>query len=422
MTAFQQGSAQQVSLISLTDFNRSIWRSPSQLSAGVTLRGPRRPICLWDLHALADSIGTKTASNYLGVPLDSEFWNVLWPSSFNDNAGSGILKSLPTVFTVNPFTYYDANANHYTASLSFSPLIGRPDPIPQPNEEPEIDTGYNEVSEAERVVYELCTIPAYPILVGTTLPSHQTYGPLFLESASFSVSGDDRPGSVDVSINLTGGKSFRLESRDILDFEIVQMNPPPPDDDPDNNDENGNGIPDDQEQNGEPIWEYRQYRKAMMTDCLVSFETATSVDKLRDVVSGEVLEEEEKPARRLVSLSLDISQQVTLRAPTPKPPRTDDHGPRYAQVEHFEATGTLRFYSREKQFSIRSSALTLYFGGTFLFSMPAVDFAWPTLNVQTAKGYLHEVKFMARAPKQTVTRAFIPGAEGLPVSQFLPLD
>lgn len=405
---FGQGSAQQVSILSLTDFDRSIWHSPRQLGAGVALRGPRRPIYCWDLHALADDIGDYADGGYKSVAPDSPFWNAIWTSGFTDDAGNAVLQALPTVFAVNPFNRYMAGKNRYDASLTFQPLAGNTDPLPQPEATVPADSSYSETAAVMRVIRDLCVIPAFPVLVATTLPSHNTYGPLFLSGATFSVAGDTSPGPVAVSVKLAGGKSLRLDAATIVPFETAVQNPPPPTNPP---------TP----QHDPPVLEYRAYRKANLTDCLVGFFRAESLPNMRNKIKKEALDMSEKPGHRVVSMLLNINQTVTLRAPTPAPPRTDDHGPRYAQIESFAVSGSLKFYSREKQLGFRTGPLTLYFGGPFLFSMPCVDFDWPTLALATATGYLHEVNFIARAPKNTVPRAFLSGAEGLPVSQFSPL-
>lgn len=393
--------------MSLTDLNRSIWQSPYQLNTGVTLRGPRRHCYTWDMYHLAEDVGTDAENNYRTVAMDSEFWNVCWLSNYSDDAGSGIVKPLNSIQTVNSFNHYQATANFFKNNFSFSPRIGEPYPIPQPEvqlSEIEADTGYNEFSEAERVIYELSTIPAYPILVSTTVPNHKTYGPLFLASANYSVSGENRPGDVNISITLQGGKSIRLDEHEVKNADLVDQNPPP--------------NPDTVNQN--PVYEYRKYRNANMVDCLAGFIRATSETDFRDKASFDLFLEKKSPIERIIEMSLNISQNIKFRATTPEPPKTDDHGPRFVEIDSFNVSGSLKFYSREQKFATRTGELSLYFGGTFLFSMQSVDYNWVTLNLSTEHGYLHEVQFVARAPKNMVTRPYLDGGDGLPVSQFDP--
>ena len=60
--------------------------------------------------------------------------------------------------------------------------------------------------------------------------------------------------------------------------------------------------------------------------------------------------------------------------------------------------GEITFYSRDTSLATpRSSALTLYFGGPFVFPMTNVDWFQPSLEVTAGEGFLHKVRFIARA-------------------------
>ena len=389
MTLFLPSSSQKAYLYSLTEAQKSIWQpNLGQVELGILrkARNTTRSVYLWDLHELANRLQGHLSGGYM-IPYLGKYWHQIWLSDFEDDAGQGVYEPLETAFTVSSFNHPNALKQIYSVRSAFSPL----QTITDSN-----GNTLSETSKGERVVYQALLCPGFPVLFGSSLPSHQHFGPLFATQVSLSASGAGTLSPVNVSFDLIGGKSV-LSPRIPVAPSVAAPTP-----------------------NEDGSVSYLAYRTATLEDCLMLEGVFLSVSALKSQAQfGDSILSKD-PQSRVVGMELSMSQNVSFSAPVPKSPRTDDQGPRYAAISGRQVKGTITYYSRNTSvLHPTSGSITMYFGGDFLLPIPNIEWQKPQVSVKAGEGYVHTLNFLARAtdyarasyaPKQ-VNSEFAIGAD-----------
>lgn len=370
-------------LMSLTDKDISIWREADQLSSGLYRNNPDaiREVYTWDLRRLA------SRGLFKRIKKTDSLWYKLWAKSYNDNVGDKIYKSLPTIFTVSPFNHLSAEGHVFTGDFTIHPLI----PNYTYNQNQNAET-YN----AERAIWQCMLFPGMPMLIANSIPGKDSFGPVFFSEMSLTVSGKGGLSPVNISVRFAGGKGIKSPVMDMVIPDTVPV---------------GNTS------------DYQAYRTASMIDCLSSVESFTDLNELKENLAPYYELEKENPVTRLVEMQLKISQEVSFVFTGQKGRFTDEQGPRFAEIKNRRVTGTFKFFSREDKIIMGTSeinadtgALTMYFGGPFLFPMSNVEWQKPRVAEIPGEGWYHEYDFIARAANNAIQMGF--RASDLPVSEF----
>ncbi len=358
------GSGQQAFLLSLFDKDPGVI-APPQLTLGTVKYGPTRDIYLWDMHALAERIGnrgTGAETGYWTVPSEDDFWCKAWLSSFRDDAGNPY-HQLETPFTLSPFNKKVADQHNYSGSLGMSPLMGGGLP----------EFRVPETAQAELIIRQATLFPGLPYLITSSIPDHKHYGPVFFNSIRYHVDGSGTLGTVDIEARWRGGKIFCNKPKQAIIPDLF-------------------GEEDD----------FIPYRAASLMDCLALQGSWNNIDEfLADpLVITHIKTEIDDPQERLIEMSLEMSQRVDFTVTCPKPGYKDEQGPRYITISEREVSGELSYYSRTSEVIIpqnEGAAFTMYFGGSFFFSMPQIEWQFPQIEIIPGVGFYHTYRFLARA-------------------------
>ena len=416
-------SFQQFFLLPLSDVDLSIWTNPNQLTMNAQYRSDQMiHVYFWDLHALAQQVGeTETSGNsgritsdvgYYTIPSDDPNWSQIWLADYQDDTGSGSIDRVPTVFTV-------AIANRYVplqftckGSFSLAPLI--------PYNENTTTPGVSETVDGETAVWNSVLFPGYPFMIGSTIPNQLHYGPVFIESAKFEISGEGNLNAVSVHISFTGGRVMRAPTFTALPLELKLL--------PSGIDSLNPQIVAMVGQDNADAWlaplsAPQPYRVATIMDCMALQGSYTTVADLN--TAGDVfrLFESDDPQERIVGISLEMHQKIDFRAPSPASPFTIEQGPRFASITERVVTGKITYQARTDLMDPPTTdSLTLYFGTVFLFPMDNIEWLPRETSAKAGSFHLHTFTFKARAADNAITIPYAPGAEGMPCSEFaIPL-
>ena len=335
----------------------------------------------------------------------------------NDNAGSSVYEKLPTPFAVSPFTRPLAKGHVYRINFRFSPLIAPP--LIETDEEGSVVVGSQpaETEPAELVLYKAIIYPGYPLMFGSSLASHSHFGPNFINSVKISVTGRNKLGPVEISVDAGGGKSLVSPLASITPpntYEIEPQTLPDPTATP--------GAADEEEtpsEAAESALDYRPYRSSCLIDCLVATKLYSSAADMVAEMTALSAQTAHNPEERLVGVELSLKQDMQYEFPVPSGGRTDENGPRFASVSTRTVTGSLTYWSRTKGFELpNTGALTLYFGSIWFFPMPNIEWQKPLLEAAPGQGYLHTLEFIARAAPLAIQKGFVPAAADYPISEF----
>jgi len=370
-------------IMSLTDKDISIWSDQTQVNSGL-YRGnteATREVYTWDLRSLA------ARGVFKRLKKTDSLWYKLWLREYNADAGSGVYKPLPTIFTVSPFNHLDASGHVYSGSFSFSPLVADTD----------INGGLTaETYDAERAVWQGMLFPAMPMLLASTIDKTDCFGPVFFRKISFTVSGEGGLSPVSVTAEFAGGKTLKSPVMDVAPPETVTYL----------------GTTD-----------YQAYRPASMVDCLAAEDVFDNLQDLKDNLAPFYELEKESPTTRILEIKLTMTQDVEFVFTGHKGSSNDSKGPRFAEIKNRKVTGSFMFFSREDSILLGTSdknpdsgQLTLYFGGPYLFPMSNVEWQKPVLRVVPGQGFYHVYNFTARAADNAIQMGF--KTSDLPVSEF----
>lgn len=414
-TVIQQTASKShnIYIMSLYDHNKDIFSKPG-LSYGSSVNGPKNgrfyPAYVWDLYEVAKKIGGELSKDpnreghYPTTFLPSMPWRPIFCNSFSDSSGSAIYSPLKNFLPVNINNSPVFSAQKYTGNFSLSPLIN----INLSSEiQSVVSTKFKGMSQyandqagGELILYFASKIPLLPLMICSSINSHYSYGPVFLENITFQVSGDSNLGAVEIQCSFTGGKS-------LISPEINLLKKQKPGIEPivfyGMNDLEGN-------YQGEKAanfldlgidYDYHRYRSANLLDVLVfkeylpNFEAMLLKSKIPQVTI---------PDEKIIGVTLEISQEITFDYTNPKiyvdnvvKNMNDKFGPRFAYLTGRTVKGSIKYFGFTKTEKIqRTSGLTLYFGGPFYFPMKNVDWSNPSISIVPGGGYIFTYNFIAR--------------------------
>lgn len=381
-----------------------------------------RKIYEWDMHNLADIVGS--GNGYKSV--NSNKWFPIYLYNFEDDAGTKILAPMETAFLINIQNLIQAKQHAYSGNFQFSPLIpGFGNLSLDTNTGNLLTYSANSfVWAAENAIWQCIIFPGMPFLIASSVPWHIHYGPSYITQASFKANGRDNMQPVQINIQFNGGKSFAHNGNDFPNYisSSVLFNATITPDlftTPDGN-KIINLFPTESTYPSATTW--NPYRVATIVDCEAGIGIWNSTNEFLQ----NMFLSSSPDNNRIVEMTLDIDQTINLIPVTPVKvkqagaiQRSDKHGPRFVEIINRTVTGSITFWSRNTQIFIpKSSPLTLFFGGPFIFPMSNVDWTDRSFTIDPAGGYTHTYNFTARAADGALTAGFTQEAAGYPISEF----
>jgi len=399
-------------LLSIYDLDQTIM-SLLQMSYGSSLsnHSTRKlfPSYVWDLYQLANKLPGPVNTRFDHRVIDANAsWKQLYANRFNDDTGSEVYKRLSSFLPLTLENSPSYSAQTYSGGFSFSPLIN----IGINNYDILLRTSpgsvnyLNDQYAAEMVVYLASIVPLFPLMICSSINSHYSFGPIFLNRIGFSVKGGESLGAVSVDCSFVGGKI--LMSPDVNLF--TNLNPSraskrKPGIEPiiynEMSDLEGNPIVENAANLAGLDYDYHRYRSASLLDFVIDFKyhydylsLKTKVDTYKNL----------PPTYKIIDFSMDINQNVDLVFTNPYTDtyKRDDIGPKFASLSSREVSGSITYFCFNKTFQQpNSSGLSVYFGGPFFYAMENVDWSNPSISIQPGGGYTHTYKWKARVPTGT---------------------
>lgn len=367
----RSASFEQIFIMSLTDKNPNIWREPDQLRVQSKIRGPILDQYVWNMYDLANSISTKSVDNFGIIPSDDENWHVVFAESFKDDVGS---KYISTVDTFNPVsTFTNPNASNLTSEprLEFYPII---------TSNPEVTT----TNASNRILYNCCIYPAYPVAFTSSISSNTHYGPVFARKISISIN-EKQP--VRMYLEFTGGKSLKPDKKENIS-----------------------------------LTEDNYYRTLSFYDFAYAYQVFDTEENFLNFYKNSTAQSR-STAERIIDVRLEIDNKyvptVTARNLSKSSFNSIEQGPKFIQLNERTVYGSITYISDSPDFVIpNSTALTFHFGDIFYFPMEKVYWQKHTVDVTAAKNYTHTFNFIAVAVNLAVSNGFKSSTRGMYVSEF----
>lgn len=369
MSILPSGSSQQLFLISLPD-KFPLGQARDQLFVQSRNRGPLLNHYVWNMHTLADycaSFSRYPVSDSKIIQNDDSGWKLLLiDGTFTNNQGDKGIKSTDTFNPLTAFTHYENNDFISTVSFPFSPLISY--------------GGTNDITDASLIIYKAMILPSYPLMITSTIPYNEHYGPLF--PFSFNIGVNDSQKSVKIDVKLSGGKSIFSYPKPQVNL-IEKFTP---------QSEEIGFIP---------------YRKSNIFDCEIDFKTYGNKEQFLSSMKIRNQQTDPLNIRRITSMNLQIDSNYDFRTVAVNNSRVIFQGPRYATLTKRTVTGSITYASNSASFNIPvSSELTMYFGDIFYFPMQNVDWQKPVISLEAGNIYLHTFSFIARVVDGAVTNSY----------------
>jgi hypothetical protein len=318
----------------------------------------------------------------------------MWVSGFEDNPGDQLFKPIKNYYPMAVDNTLSFEKQQYKISnFNFSPLVS--------------EDGTNEQQSAEDVIYKAAIVPLFPLFFVSSNTSHLSYGPVFMDSLSLSASGMNSLGDVEIKCSFTGGKT-------LISPETVPITKP--EIETDERTIQFDGF------TPYEIQDYKNYRTANLSDCLVSFfepEKRDHTELKQELFKNLNISQSKDPSKtnyvfttktntnKVVSMNLSINQQIGLTHTNPvldDGTYTDVIGPKFAALESRNVTGSITLFNANLDDYLDrypTSSLTMYFGGNFLFHMRDVDWSNPTYSMTPSGSRIHTWNFTARIPQDT---------------------
>lgn len=311
----------------------------------------------------------------------------LYCSSYNDNAGNNIYKPLEnfTGLTLNNVPVFSEQS--FTANFAFNPLFS---------------TSFNVQYDAEYLIYKASIVPLYPIMTASSIPTHKTFGPSFMNSFRISVDGSSSLGDVEIQISMTGGKSMISPSNIPTYKPFTTTNRTPM------LDLEGKTLPESNQtltSVGVGSLPFQsQYRPINLSDCF--FDATVWHKSYQDFLS--FIRKTKNINFRLISMTLDVNQNISYEFTMPGGDLLNDGsaptyfgdkvGPRFASLASRQVSGTIKIFSYVNTSIVNknTTSLTMSFGPLFFYRIKNVDWANPDVQINASGGYTHEYKFIAR--------------------------
>jgi hypothetical protein len=337
-----------------------------------------------DIHRLSRILSSDINQNYRSVISYNAFkdnFNQLYVSSFNDDSGN-IYEGLTNFYPLNVDNYLKFSGQKYTADFEFSPLISI--------------TGDSAQINAEKTIYKASVFPMFPIIFFTNIPAHDSYGPSFLSSINFNMSTIDNVPMVNISCSTVGGKSIEVEKPierfmpETDTFQPILLN-----------------FPESETLFEESTTDFKNlYRASSILDCLIDVNKAhKTVEELQTSLQNRN-NKNSLISERIVGFNLQIQNNIEFVYTQPEIDNQildDNVGPKYAKLSSRTVSGSFTIYSVEPNIITPSyeNGITLYFGGPFFYPLPKVNWNNPKVTIKPGGGYLHEISFLAKLPKNT---------------------
>jgi len=354
---------------------------------------------IWDLYLLSRQMTRgnlyKDGPFYEKTFVASDYQPVFC-SNFSDNAGDNVYSPVRNFSGLSVLNHPNFNQYQYSGNFNFNPILS---------------TAYNSQYAAEIIIYRASIIPLYPLLFCSSIPTHKSFGPAFINSFNINVDGMDSLGDVEISCSLIGGRS-------VISSDNIPARRP---------DVNDNIIKMKTLDSSAKITEYNNFvnkhRAINLSDCAIYPDLFLDFDNFKKTVissySSKIM-----PPYKIVSMSLSISQSIDFTYTYPGysifnilNDFTDIIGPRFASLSDRRVTGSIKIFSPQNFSFINSNAssLTMFFGSVFYYTMQNVDWQQPSITINPGSGYFIEYKFTARMTKTT----YLNGFGNLRVSEFL---
>lgn len=354
---------------------------------------------LWDLYLLSASMSnraTHSSGNFFYKRFNTNDYKSLFCSDFADNAGQNIYQPLENFSGLSVLNHPKFSGYQYSGNFSFSPILS---------------TSYSRQYEAEQIIYRASFIPLYPLIFCSSIPTHKSFGPAFINSYKISVDGTDQLGDVNISCSIIGGRS-------VISPDNVSLSRPLPTsflrmktlDEKNLINENVINFAD-------------KYRSMNLSDCAFAVGLYTDFDLFKRAVQN-AYSAYNMPIYKIVNMSLNISQSVNFTYTYPGYSLGsnlyefyDIAGPRFASLGDRKVTGSIKLFSPQNYpfIATNSSSLTMYFGNVFYYTMKNVDWQQPDVTISPGNGFFIEYNFTVRLTEFTAFNGLLNGR----VSEFL---
>lgn len=396
-------------IMSLYEQNQDIFKM-LKLSLGSTVNNKARRFIssyIWDLYSLAeltkDRDDDPNRPGYLTFYPSNNRWKKIYSHGFNDDSGSNVYSRLSNFLPLAVQNHPTFTAQKYSCDFTFSPLINIGYDSDYLNlisgGDSELPGLLSDQYEAEQLIYLAAKIPMFPLMICSTIPAHYSFGPVFAQQIQFSCNGNGNLPIVNVTCRFEGGKSLISPS-----FNGNDRKKPTPEPIIYNemDDLNGNPI----EEKGKGLFGYNvdfhRYRSASMIDCMVDFNEYKTLAEMKAALLSNI---SLPPVFKITGFDLTINQEINLSHTYPGS-TNDDYtinyygdkvGPKFASLSSRTVTGSIKYFSFDKDVILpNTSSLSMFFGGPFFFSMKYVDWNNPTVNIEPNSGYTHTYSFNAR--------------------------
>ena len=297
-------------LLSLYDLNKDIFDLyKHSLGSTINNKAERQfKSYVWDLYDLAEKLQLPINNfGYYSIP-ETKPWRAIYAKGFNDDTGSNIYSGLKNFFPLTVNNHPMFSGQRYSGNFSFSPLINialtdYTDILATSYSTYEgINQAFNDQAAAEFLVYLAAKIPMFPMMVCSSIASQYSFGPIFLSSINFSVTGESDLSTVDVECSFEGGKT-------IISPEITMLNKRKPGIEPivynQMKDLQGNNIGENASDYLGINFDYHRYRSATLLDVIIDEKYHPTYSSLKATINTR-----KPPAYKIVSFSLRISNSV----------------------------------------------------------------------------------------------------------------
>lgn len=388
--------------IALSDLNRTIYNDLySSLGSGYAFNINKYvvPGFVWDMYGMVRKLPITERTVQLDnlyftrktIEFDENYYKRLWVNGFNDDSGSRLFQPLSSFYPLaldNSLSFQ--NQQYSINNFSFNLLVS--------------ENGENEQEPGENNIYKAAIIPIFPLFFVSSNSGHLSYGPVFMNEFEIRVSGMENLSDVEVSCSFIGGKTIISPERVPRTIPYVDVN--------EKTVEYGDDEP-------YTINDYKNYRTANLSDCLVSLlkPTQRQILKMKSELfkSSDVKQSTDetttnyvftsKSPNKVVGMSLKISQEINLTHTVPileDGTSADVIGPKFASLKSRSVTGSITIYNANLDDYLDkypSSSVVMYFGGNYLFHMRGVDWSNPIYSMSPSGGRYHTWNFTARLPQ-----------------------
>jgi hypothetical protein len=405
-------------ILSLFEKNPNLYSNQFGISYGssVNVKGaPKKyPAYVWDLYKLASLVGNFQRFDHYTISQNNP-WRTILAGSFGDDSGSEIYSNLSNFLPLVVNNHPKYTGHVYSCNLTFSPLLNiRANNYLQyilstlvgSNQWlfPSLNQFMNDQAAAELIIYLATKIPLYPLMLCSSISSHYSFGPVFLNRFTIQASGSQNASAVEVTCSFLGGKALISPEINLLlkrkpGIEPIVYNSM--------NDLNGNPIGENATNYyGTGInYDYHRYRSYNFLDVIVANEYIDNFGQMLtypDRFTSDNSNILKPPPYKIIDVSMTVDQNIDLTFTNPvfeNNYKGDKFGPRFASLKSRSVSGTIKYFGYNKTERIpNSSGLTIYFGGPFYYAMKNVDWSNPQIEITPSGGYIHTYNFKARLP------------------------